>query len=448
MRFFCDICNDFVSGKSQNWHYTYYHTKKETKYYKCADKNCKYSNIELEIQKFSRHIRYDHKMSIKEYAETYKNEWWVSCIICGNFFYSRGKKTCSKECSYKSQVKTKTESGCFEKVADKLKKLFKEHPEILKNSSKRGVETKRSPDGYYSTDGPKKAAQKAAKTMRENNHYSDHEKWVNVGKKANITMEKKGIKKIRIQKMVDTKNKQNIWGESARKSAKARKNNGYYETEVFKKTRKRAEEKKRNCGFYSKEKIDKRAKLSHLSFDKNNTKEKMKQDGSYDLAACLRHQTMKTNGTYGKKISNREIAFAIFIESRLFENEWNVHYQIKLGNDNLLKHIDYKKKLEIDFVIEHKQTKAVFVVYFDGTFVHGLDRPICEIAKSKTLRDMDIFNTYYSDRSFEEYCQKRNINLVRFDESTFGKFLFKNEKIVPYFVCGKSSELDLLLEKL
>lgn len=163
-------------------------------------------------------------------------------------------------------------------------------------------------------------------------------------------------------------------------------------------------------------------------------------------------ETRKRNGDFGKRISKGEIAFSLYLDF-FCSKDFFILWQSKIDSSDWLDIFgnlfeDFKSQLEPDFILIHKETLQPIIVCFDGIFIHGLDRQITEIAKKSLTSkfNKNIFNKYYSDRSFEEYSQKRNINLIRFDENSFGNFLFKNEPLIPYFTCGNSKVIDSVLQ--
>jgi hypothetical protein len=212
---------------------------------------------------------------------------------------------------------------------------------------------------------------------------------------------------------------------------------GFYETEKMHKRHLKIAQRKKNNGFWSYEKSRERGIKSQ-----NTTRKR----GGYHKINEKRFETQKKNGTFGKRISNGEIAFAILLQNSFQSVVWQSKIRTE-AFDNIYKDIflDFKQDLEVDFIV--LDYEAPIIVCFDGTFIHGLDRPIIEIARKALVSkfNANIFKKYYSDRSFEEYCQKRNINLVRFDENSFKRFLFDNKKLEPYFTCGDSKTIDQFL---
>jgi hypothetical protein len=164
-------------------------------------------------------------------------------------------------------------------------------------------------------------------------------------------------------------------------------------------------------------------------------------------AIIKNHETRMKNWNF--RISKAEFVFAWFL---LSHKDFNVKQQIKIGSHKCTEIFgklfdDFKGNFSLDFVVIFEEN--TFCISFDGIYYHGLDRPITEIAKCKTLTDRTIFDTYYRDRAFENYCQKRkDINFIRFDEVLFRKFVLKNNKLDPYFSTGCSKQIITFLEKL
>jgi len=205
---------------------------------------------------------------------------------------------------------------------------------------------------------------------------------------------------------------------STKKGVETRNRNGSYHTGA-----KKAAETKRTEGT-----ANKIYKKIHQTKIRNGTDKNCNSHQS--RLKC--HETKKKNGTYGK--SNSELAFAWFLNLKFDE----VQHQVIT---NKLE-IELKSYYSLDFVVEN------IMISFDGIYYHGLDRTITEIANCKTSTDRTIFNTFYRDRSFEEACQRNNLNLIRISDHNFGLFVSGKEKLNPYFVCGNSQQLDVFWRKL
>ena len=119
---------------------------------------------------------------------------------------------------------------------------------------------------------------------------------------------------------------------------------------------------------------------------------------------------------------------------------------------------DLNVGIEFDFIVMIEDIPVI--INFDGAYFHGLDRPIADIAKGarkyvvtdsgkiKPTIDHTTFYTYYRDRTFEDYCQKRNIPLIRFNDSDFEKHMKKNELPQCHFTCGSSDLVDSFFDAL
>lgn len=125
------------------------------------------------------------------------------------------------------------------------------------------------------------------------------------------------------------------------------------------------------------------------------------------------HETKKKNGTYGKSKAED-----LFYE-KLKQKFQKVYRQIKVNSNEFVmllgsKLEDYKKSFTFDFAIV--EDDSIVFVCFDGTYYHGLDRPITEIANLRTKTDKTIFETYYRDRYLEDYVSSngdKSINIIK-----------------------------------
>jgi hypothetical protein len=89
-------------------------------------------------------------------------------------------------------------------------------------------------------------------------------------------------------------------------------------------------------------------------------------------------------------------------------------------NDHYLNDIIRQKYLKgvhrfIDFYIPSLDT----YIQFDGSYWHGLDRPIEELKNSDTPMDKKILNGWMKDRKLDEYCQEMNIKLIHITDDEF-----------------------------
>ena len=83
-----------------------------------------------------------------------------------------------------------------------------------------------------------------------------------------------------------------------------------------------------------------------------------------------------------------------------------------------------KKRWIIDFYIPSIDT----YVQFDGVYWHGLNRPIEEIRKSLTKRDMQIAKAFQKDQAQNAWFQENGLRLVRVTDKEFQQQSF--EKII------------------
>ena len=107
-----------------------------------------------------------------------------------------------------------------------------------------------------------------------------------------------------------------------------------------------------------------------------------------------RHETMKRNGTYGKK-TKPEAKLETFLQSTF-------------GIDNVI----YQKFIHrwpIDFYV--KSVDAY--IQFDGVYWHGLDRTVEELALLKTKRDINIYSRRHTDSEQNAWFKTNNLKLVR-----------------------------------
>ena len=126
-----------------------------------------------------------------------------------------------------------------------------------------------------------------------------------------------------------------------------------------------------------------------------NTKKSRERNTSRE---CQRkkHETMKRNGTYGSSIPE-EHCFKILCE--------------QYGQENVKRQV-FVNKWPIDFYVVPIDT----YIQFDGTYWHGLDRPISEIARHKTPRDKQIHKKWLTDREQDKWFADNKIKLLRISD--------------------------------
>lgn len=268
----------------------------------------------------------------------------------------------------------------------------------------------------------------------------------------------------RVAKYINT----GIENQSHKKAAEKLRQEGYFDSEKFKikclkpwkdasnnfwrtpsvkrdNAYKQIESKKKENGFYEHERVS----ASVLKGVKT-----IKENDGYDDIVFKRLKTMKQKGTIGKQISKCEQKFyELFLSKFLccFRQIYTKSIECKEIFGNTFD--DYKKRHQLDFIII-LYGKPI-IVCFDGIYFHGLDRSICDIAKDaikyrvtdegkvKRKRAHVIFDTYYRDRSFEDYCQKKNIPLIRFNDFDFEKHIKNGELPQCHFSCGQSSFINI-----
>jgi len=108
-------------------------------------------------------------------------------------------------------------------------------------------------------------------------------------------------------------------------------------------------------------------------------------------------------GTYGKsKIEDQFYQFLLKhfsendIERQSMINEWNVDFCIKSLN---------------------------LYIQFDGSYYHGLDRPIQEIFNFKTSTDKTIFQTYLRDQKQNDFFHRNKKKLFRISDKEFDHYI-------------------------
>lgn len=111
-------------------------------------------------------------------------------------------------------------------------------------------------------------------------------------------------------------------------------------------------------------------------------------------ASQKRHATMKRNGTY-RTSKPEERCFELL--TSMFQN---VERQKRI------------KRWAIDFYVRDINT----YIQFDGSYWHGLDRSLEEIALHKNVRDVQIHKKVLTDQKQNEYFRDVGMKLVRLSE--------------------------------
>lgn len=112
-----------------------------------------------------------------------------------------------------------------------------------------------------------------------------------------------------------------------------------------------------------------------------------------------RHATMKRNGSYRKSKPEDELYEKLCAE----HDTENVQRQVPVTGTRWL----------IDFYVKSIDT----YIQFDGVYWHGLDRPIEEIAKHRTKRDVQIHKKWLTDREQDEHFKSRGLRLIRITDA-------------------------------
>ena len=118
-------------------------------------------------------------------------------------------------------------------------------------------------------------------------------------------------------------------------------------------------------------------------------------------ANARRHVTMKQRGVYSRQASKFEMTMIDVLRAAL-------------GPDDLLTHVSIPgTRMTIDAYIKSLD----MYIQFDGDYWHGLDRPLDEIAKHKTKRDVVIHQKWKCDRQLDAQFKAEGKKLIRILES-------------------------------
>lgn len=110
------------------------------------------------------------------------------------------------------------------------------------------------------------------------------------------------------------------------------------------------------------------------------------------------HETMKRNGSYAMKSRPENTLFGLLCET--------------FGSENVERQVLMNSKWPIDFYVKSINT----YIQFDGSYWHGLDRPLEEIQQSKSPRDKVILEKFQVDRVQEKWFEENSLTLVRFTD--------------------------------
>ena len=114
-----------------------------------------------------------------------------------------------------------------------------------------------------------------------------------------------------------------------------------------------------------------------------------------------RHATMKRNGTYG---SSRP-------ENAMYERLCEKYGRASVERERAV------NGWAIDFYVEPIDT----YIQLDGTYWHGLDRPLEKIRESKSPRAKVILTTYQRDRAQDAWFAEQGLRLVRVTDVQFAR---------------------------
>jgi hypothetical protein len=93
------------------------------------------------------------------------------------------------------------------------------------------------------------------------------------------------------------------------------------------------------------------------------------------------------------------------------------------GEQNVVSQVPVNERWIFDFYVISEET----YIQVDGTYWHGLNRPIDEIKKCKSSKDNRILETYNKDRLQDEWADKNGICLVRITDEEINTWLKKSD---------------------
>lgn len=127
--------------------------------------------------------------------------------------------------------------------------------------------------------------------------------------------------------------------------------------------------------------------------------ESIKEKFDYHEIAKKSHATMKKNHTYHRSLG--EDSLCKILQSRFGTDAVQTQSPVKSWS--------------VDFYVATLDT----YIEFDGVYWHGLDRPLSEIAKHQTKRDVVIHKKWTRDREFDQWCLDNGKRLVRVTDLEF-----------------------------
>ena len=144
---------------------------------------------------------------------------------------------------------------------------------------------------------------------------------------------------------------------------------------------------------------ERRSRMMKEACGRPDVRERRRLSQDSPKAHMKRHETMKRNGSYGKKMTKPEKAFQEYLHDRF-------------GCDD----IEYQKFINrwpIDFYI--KSLDAYIQV--DGVYWHGLDRSVEEIQMFRSPRDRAIWAKMQTDKKQDEWFKAVGMKLFRINEN-------------------------------
>jgi len=461
------------------------------KHPKCINRNVEYESY----HRLNMHIFYSHKEVTKEkYAELFETDEWIRCKKCNDVLFfqnicvQKSKfgglcHSCRKDACHESRVEgakrgtEKRKEGGFwskEKIIERsikaeatksapggyyeseqfknntinlskagtagLKEDQAKNPEKYKEATRKREEKKKA-DGFYNHDRASQRCKKSAKTLKDKKNSAGikpYSAFIKAGQKAIFEDRKNNPEKYR-----------EINKRAGEKAEQTKRSNGYYESEAFNRrneiyrineangkhneSKRRIRQKKLESGYYQSEaflNFVEAGKNALRSVDLKKRHERRLLDGTYVRAAKKCHETMKKNGTYRKSKPEDER----YKELCCIFGKENVK---RLFNFSFVLSSGQNENLNVDFYVKIDET---FCLVLQDGYWHGLYVTEESLINSKNPRDKTIHKTLLKDIEFNSYCQKNNINLIRFSDK---KDLWR----VPYFVCGVPKITDLFLKR-
>jgi len=99
------------------------------------------------------------------------------------------------------------------------------------------------------------------------------------------------------------------------------------------------------------------------------------------------------------------------------------HLSNIFGEQNVLSQVAVNDRWTFDFYLLNEDV----YIQVDGTYWHGLNRPLDEIKKLKSSKDTRILETFNKDRAQDEWADKNGICLVRITDEEIYTWLKKSD---------------------